>query len=84
MASVRLSQPPVALFFGHRLRWLHLLLLPAPYQDGTYSAAMMDLACSSDLLFYPSSTDDVAAHVQTQLKAAAAAETGLKIRATHR
>ena len=53
-------------------------------QDGTYSAAMMDLACSSDLLFYPSNTEDVAAHVQTQLKAAAAAGTGLKIRATHR
>lgn len=53
-------------------------------QEDSYSAAMMDLACSSDLVFYPSSTDEVAAHVRTQVKAAAAAGTGLKIRASHR
>lgn len=51
-------------------------------QDGTYTAAMMDLSCNSDLVFYPSSTDEAAAHVGRQVKAAAAAGTGLKIRAT--
>lgn len=53
-------------------------------QDGTYSAAMMDVACSSDLVFYPSNTDEVAAHVRTQVKAAEAAGTAVKIRASHR
>jgi hypothetical protein len=53
-------------------------------QDGSYSAAMMDLSCSSDLVFSPGSTEEVAAHVATQVKAAQAAGTRVKIRATRR
>jgi hypothetical protein len=45
---------------------------------------MMDFRCSSDLVLWPSSTAEVAAHVATQLKAAAAAGTGLKVRVSHK
>jgi hypothetical protein len=88
VATTRLGQPPETAQQPLGGRGSHLSSYNCCWccflQDGTYSAAMMDLACSSDLLFYPSCTDDVATHVQTQLKAAAAAGTGLKIRATHR
>jgi hypothetical protein len=62
------------------------LLLPHTHtpQDSSYAAAMMDFSCRSDLVFYPRSTQEVAAHVATQLKAAAAAGTGLKVRVSHR
>jgi hypothetical protein len=63
------------------------LISRIPYlalQDGTYTGAMMDLACNSDLVFFASNTDEAAAHVRTQVKAAAAAGTGLKVRASRR
>lgn len=53
-------------------------------QDGTYTAAMLDLSCSSDLVFFPANTNEVAAHISKQVQAATAGSTGLKIRATRR
>eukprot|EP00879_Flechtneria_rotunda_P021038 GHRR01022162.1.p1 GENE.GHRR01022162.1~~GHRR01022162.1.p1 ORF type:complete len:385 (+),score=112.10 GHRR01022162.1:332-1486(+) len=52
-------------------------------QADSYSAAFKDISCYSDVVLQPSSTADVAAFVSKQVKAAAADQKGLKVRATH-